>query len=142
MWGELKNRRRFFEEYAREERFDPLVSSNWYSQPRDFIMSFKVRGSESEEEVSLGEVREEVKKIPKKRRNNISTGGGTSDVVSQVQGVQCIACLLSRHWIRHFKTSMAYPPLSTFLFFFIFFCYMVLCTMILSCIYFINVLLL
>ena len=82
MWGELKNRRRFFEEYAREERFDPLVSSNWYSQPRDFIMSFKVRGSESEEEVSLGEVREEVKKMPKRRKEEITSQQGAEQVMS------------------------------------------------------------
>lgn len=37
------NRRKFFEDYARDNDFDPLVASNWYSQTRNHIMAYKVR---------------------------------------------------------------------------------------------------
>jgi hypothetical protein len=40
-WEELKNRRKFFEEYAKQTGFDPLVPANWYNQTRERIMSFK-----------------------------------------------------------------------------------------------------
>ena len=38
----MENRRRFFEEYAVANGFDPLNASNWYSQSRDKIMATKV----------------------------------------------------------------------------------------------------
>lgn len=38
----VENRRKFFEEYAKKNNFDPLVTENWYSQPYDKIMSTKV----------------------------------------------------------------------------------------------------
>ena len=42
MWdGEIK-RRKFFENYARANDFDPLAADNWYAQPKDKIMSYKV----------------------------------------------------------------------------------------------------
>lgn len=34
--------RRKFERYARENGFDPLITSNWYIVPKDAIMSMKV----------------------------------------------------------------------------------------------------
>jgi hypothetical protein len=42
MWHKMKNRRRFFEEYAKENGFDPLNPKNWYSQPRKKIEAKKV----------------------------------------------------------------------------------------------------
>ena len=30
-WKQVKNRRRYFEAFAREKKFDPLVAENWYS---------------------------------------------------------------------------------------------------------------
>ena len=36
------NRRNFFEEFAREKGFDPLVADNWYRLPRDQIVEVKV----------------------------------------------------------------------------------------------------
>ena len=41
-WSEASNRRKFFEEYAKVNGFDPLVPSNWYSQPSEKIMMCKV----------------------------------------------------------------------------------------------------
>eukprot|EP00026_Physarum_polycephalum_P005007 Phypoly_transcript_05033.p1 GENE.Phypoly_transcript_05033~~Phypoly_transcript_05033.p1 ORF type:complete len:665 (+),score=73.56 Phypoly_transcript_05033:296-1996(+) len=40
-WKEIENRRQFFEKYARERGFDPLVPENWYSQPYDQIETIK-----------------------------------------------------------------------------------------------------
>jgi hypothetical protein len=37
-----KNRRRFFENYAKENGFDPLNPENWYLQAREKIISTKV----------------------------------------------------------------------------------------------------
>ena len=36
------NIRLFFEEFARNNNFDPLVSSNWYQTPRQAITETKV----------------------------------------------------------------------------------------------------
>lgn len=41
-WGDINNRRKVFEKYAREAGFDPLIPSNWYSQSLTKIMSIKV----------------------------------------------------------------------------------------------------
>ena len=49
----MKNRRRFFEEYAKEKGFDHKIPNNWYSQSRKKIESKKVvverEGKESKE---------------------------------------------------------------------------------------------
>lgn len=36
------NQRKFFENYAKQNKFDPLIAENWYSQPRRKIMVMKV----------------------------------------------------------------------------------------------------
>lgn len=41
-WHGVENRRQFFEQYALEHGFDPLIPDNWYSQSRESIMDFKV----------------------------------------------------------------------------------------------------
>jgi hypothetical protein len=41
MWDDEANRRKFFENYASANDFDPLVPDNWYAQPRDKITSYK-----------------------------------------------------------------------------------------------------
>lgn len=41
-WNSKENRRAFFEKYAKDHDFDPLVPSNWYSHPIKRIMSQKV----------------------------------------------------------------------------------------------------
>lgn len=41
-WSQVTNRRKFFESYANEYNFDPLVVDNWYSQPLSKLMSYKV----------------------------------------------------------------------------------------------------
>lgn len=41
-WHRLVNRRKFFENYAKEQGFDPLVPENWYSQPIQNLMELKV----------------------------------------------------------------------------------------------------
>lgn len=43
MWDEEDKRRQFFETYALMNEFDALVADNWYAQPKDKIMSYKVR---------------------------------------------------------------------------------------------------
>eukprot|EP00026_Physarum_polycephalum_P001621 Phypoly_transcript_01623.p1 GENE.Phypoly_transcript_01623~~Phypoly_transcript_01623.p1 ORF type:complete len:1048 (-),score=160.89 Phypoly_transcript_01623:116-2998(-) len=40
-WQKVETRRQFFENYAKDNDFDPLVPENWYSQPRDIIMTIK-----------------------------------------------------------------------------------------------------
>jgi len=40
-WRDPANRRKFFEDYAKEQLFDPLIAENWYSQTKDNIMSKK-----------------------------------------------------------------------------------------------------
>jgi hypothetical protein len=41
MWGNIENRKKFFEKFAKENFFDPLIPENWYSQPKQ-IMDTKV----------------------------------------------------------------------------------------------------
>lgn len=41
-WHDRNNRRNFFEEYARENFFDPLIPENWYLQPTSKIMAKEV----------------------------------------------------------------------------------------------------
>lgn len=43
MWYNRDNRRAFFEEYAKENNFDPLHNEKWYSQPRKKILEKKVK---------------------------------------------------------------------------------------------------
>jgi hypothetical protein len=38
-WNKAEDRRKFFEEYALAHKFNPLVPKNWYSEPRERIMS-------------------------------------------------------------------------------------------------------
>ena len=37
-----RNRRLLFEKYARIKGFDPRVAANWYSEPQEDIVLFKV----------------------------------------------------------------------------------------------------
>lgn len=37
-----KTRIKFFEDYAKTHNFDPLIASNWYTQSREQLYSFKV----------------------------------------------------------------------------------------------------
>jgi hypothetical protein len=39
IWQESKNRRNFFENYALENGFDPLIAANWYSLRRENIIN-------------------------------------------------------------------------------------------------------
>eukprot|EP00026_Physarum_polycephalum_P003664 Phypoly_transcript_03677.p1 GENE.Phypoly_transcript_03677~~Phypoly_transcript_03677.p1 ORF type:complete len:748 (+),score=79.94 Phypoly_transcript_03677:247-2244(+) len=39
VWSEAKKRRKFFEQYAAEHGFDPLVPENWYSQTRGSVIA-------------------------------------------------------------------------------------------------------
>eukprot|EP00026_Physarum_polycephalum_P002048 Phypoly_transcript_02052.p1 GENE.Phypoly_transcript_02052~~Phypoly_transcript_02052.p1 ORF type:complete len:648 (+),score=89.30 Phypoly_transcript_02052:207-2150(+) len=39
-WGDISNRREFFEAYARANKFDPLIPDNWYKQSRKNVLSF------------------------------------------------------------------------------------------------------
>lgn len=41
-WSEVASRRSFFERYAKENDFDPLLPENWYSRPVDHIMCQRV----------------------------------------------------------------------------------------------------
>ena len=42
LWSDTKNRRKFFENYAKDNKFDPLKADNWYLQSTFRIMSIKV----------------------------------------------------------------------------------------------------
>lgn len=42
IWTDVSDRRKFFEKFAFDNGFDPLVSDNWYSQSKDQIMATKV----------------------------------------------------------------------------------------------------
>lgn len=41
-WNEVQNRRKVFEEYAKEYNFDAYRPSDWYSQPVERIINTKV----------------------------------------------------------------------------------------------------
>jgi hypothetical protein len=41
-WHYQVNRRRFFENFAFSEKFDPLVAENWYAQPVSKILATEV----------------------------------------------------------------------------------------------------
>lgn len=41
-WHDSNNRRKFFEEYARDHSFDPLIPDHWYVQPFKRIMAREV----------------------------------------------------------------------------------------------------
>jgi hypothetical protein len=38
----MNNRRKFFEDYAKENGFDSLVAADWYSQAKELIWDAKV----------------------------------------------------------------------------------------------------
>jgi len=40
-WKENKNRRLLFEDYAKQNGFDPLHPENWYLQPKHKVMAIK-----------------------------------------------------------------------------------------------------
>eukprot|EP00026_Physarum_polycephalum_P000389 Phypoly_transcript_00389.p1 GENE.Phypoly_transcript_00389~~Phypoly_transcript_00389.p1 ORF type:complete len:1231 (+),score=194.32 Phypoly_transcript_00389:52-3744(+) len=40
-WLELGNRRKVFENFAKENRFDPLVPNNWYKVPKETLLAKK-----------------------------------------------------------------------------------------------------
>lgn len=42
LWSKPEIRRQFFETYAANNGFNPLVAQNWYTQTREKIMSMKV----------------------------------------------------------------------------------------------------
>ena len=42
LWNDPISRRKYFENYARANDFDPLVPDNWYSQSKDKIVGMKV----------------------------------------------------------------------------------------------------
>ena len=42
VWKDVKQRRKFFIDYAKANGFDPLKANDWYSQPKERIMAVKV----------------------------------------------------------------------------------------------------
>jgi hypothetical protein len=42
LWRDITNRRKFFENYAKDQRFDSLVPTNWYNQSKHSLMLVKV----------------------------------------------------------------------------------------------------
>ena len=42
VWRIRANRRKFFEDFAREKEFDPHIAHNWHSLPRHHLFSAKV----------------------------------------------------------------------------------------------------
>jgi hypothetical protein len=41
-WHEIRNRRKFFESYAKRKGFDPLNPENWYSFAKKKLLAHKV----------------------------------------------------------------------------------------------------
>jgi hypothetical protein len=41
-WEDVRNRKLFFEKYAEENGFDPLVPQNWYKVKKDKFMAARV----------------------------------------------------------------------------------------------------
>jgi hypothetical protein len=41
-WSDTKSRREFFDNFAKDKSFDPLVASNWYSWGYDDFMKYRV----------------------------------------------------------------------------------------------------
>lgn len=41
-WSDVTNRRKFFENFAKLQNFDPKIPGNWYSQARHSILSSRV----------------------------------------------------------------------------------------------------
>lgn len=41
-WSDIQSRKDFFEEFARENEFDSLIASNWYSVDISMILASKV----------------------------------------------------------------------------------------------------
>lgn len=44
-WSGHEQRRKVFEDYARQSGFDALLPDNWHKESYDKIMAFKVRNS-------------------------------------------------------------------------------------------------
>jgi len=42
VYKDTKKRLEFFEEFAKENQFDPLIMENWYSRTKSDIFSYKV----------------------------------------------------------------------------------------------------
>lgn len=42
MWRDPQKRRKFFENFAKENSFDPIVPENWYKQSKKSIMAREV----------------------------------------------------------------------------------------------------
>lgn len=42
VWHKRENRRKFFEDYAKEQGFDPLLPQHWYSHPISNLLAVKV----------------------------------------------------------------------------------------------------
>lgn len=42
LWHSAEKRRNFFEKYAKDENFDPLVAENWHSRSLQSLMLTKV----------------------------------------------------------------------------------------------------
>jgi len=40
-WSDIANRRKFFEQFAKKRKFDPLIPRNWYSVSKENILAIK-----------------------------------------------------------------------------------------------------
>lgn len=41
-WEHAENRRKFFLDFARDHKFDPLVAKNWYSVSNELVRATRV----------------------------------------------------------------------------------------------------
>lgn len=41
-WVDVENRKKLFDSYAKDNKFDPLVSENWYSVKKEDVLKVKV----------------------------------------------------------------------------------------------------
>ena len=52
-WNDADNRRSFFEKYAKEHGFNPLVPENWYTISAYDCMTQKVRKNKNKKDISI-----------------------------------------------------------------------------------------
>jgi hypothetical protein len=66
VWHEPDARRKFFESYAKQKGFDPLIPENWYKQSRNLFLGQVFF-------LEQGWSREEKKKKGRRERNTLLT---------------------------------------------------------------------
>ena len=88
----MRDRKRFFETYAKANAFDPYNPENWYLQSIKRIMATKVSPSTHYSSLLVSFI------------NFNYQGSSTCPVILQKQCNACIARALPQHWSREIQT--------------------------------------